>query len=91
MRLLQLDFCACLAPFRQQSPLLDELHLTLIRHILHDDEVQQTVMTSPDARDYILCDLRLLASTTYGEIIRRYVESDVRRVGADYSQVTFWL
>lgn len=76
------DFCATLNATNEQSPLLDEIHIGFIKLLLKEDEINQTVYGAFDTRDSINIVLNHLDFMTYGEILRRYVESD-ERFGAE--------
>uniref|UniRef100_A0A915I9G3 Nucleosome-remodeling factor subunit BPTF n=1 Tax=Romanomermis culicivorax TaxID=13658 RepID=A0A915I9G3_ROMCU len=71
------DLCACLSSACQSS-LLDEIHLSLMRLLLKDDEEKMVQFGAHDCRDSLNATFYFFDHLTYGEVLRRYVESDNR-------------
>lgn len=69
------DYCAALA-CDEQSALLTEIHIALIKAILREEDSQQTHFGPLDQKDSINISLYLLDTITWPEVLRIYVESD---------------
>ncbi|XP_026472283.1 nucleosome-remodeling factor subunit NURF301-like, partial [Ctenocephalides felis] len=69
------DFCASLT-CEEQSALLTEVHIMLIKALLREEEVQQTHFGPLDQKDSINITLYLIDNVTWPEVLRVYVESD---------------
>ena len=69
------DFCAALVS-DEQSALLTEIHIALIKAILREEDSQQTHFGPLDQKDSINISLYLLDTVTWPEVLRIYVESD---------------
>lgn len=69
------DFCAAII-CEEQSILLAELHIMLLKAILREEDSQQTHFGPLDQKDSVNISLYLLDNVTWPEILRSYVESD---------------
>lgn len=69
------DYCAALS-CDEQSALLTEIHIALIKAILREEDSQQTHFGPLDQKDSINISLYLLDTITWPEVLRIYVESD---------------
>lgn len=69
------DYCAALV-CDEQSALLTEIHIALIKAILREEDSQQTHFGPLDHKDSINISLFLLDTVTWPEVLRIYVESD---------------
>lgn len=69
------DFCAALI-CEEQSMLLAELHIMLLKAILREEDSQQTHFGPLDQKDSVNIVLYLLDNITWPEVLRSYVESD---------------
>lgn len=69
------DYCAALT-CDEQSALLTEIHIALIKAILREEDSQQTHFGPLDQKDSINISLYLLDTITWPEVLRIYVESD---------------
>ena len=69
------DFCACLM-LEEQSVLLVEIHVMLLKALIREDDSQQTTLTVPDQKDSVNISLFLIDPLTWPEVLRLYVESD---------------
>lgn len=69
------DFCAALM-CTDQSPLLVEIHITLLKAILREEDSQQTHFGPLDQKDSVNIGLYLIDQLTWPEVLRSYVESD---------------
>lgn len=69
------DFCGALI-CDEQSTLLTEIHIALLKAILREEDSQQTHFGPLDQKDSINISLYLLDSVTWPEVLRNYVESD---------------
>lgn len=69
------DFCAALVS-DEQSALLTEVHIALIKAILREEDSQQTHFGPLDQKDSINISLYLIDTVTWPEVLRIYVESD---------------
>jgi nucleosome-remodeling factor subunit BPTF len=69
------DFCAALV-CDEQSALLTEIHIALIKAILREEDSQQTHFGPLDQKDSINISLYLIDTITWPEVLRIYVESD---------------
>lgn len=69
------DFCAALV-CDDQSSLLAEIHIMLLKAILREEDSQQTHFGPLDQKDSINVVLFFVDSLTWPEVLRSYVESD---------------
>lgn len=69
------DYCAALV-CDEQSALLTEIHIALIKAILREEDSQQTHFGPLDQKDSVNISLYLIDTITWPEILRIYVESD---------------
>uniref|UniRef100_A0A2M4CMW7 Putative nucleosome remodeling factor subunit n=1 Tax=Anopheles darlingi TaxID=43151 RepID=A0A2M4CMW7_ANODA len=69
------DFCAAISS-EDQSALLTELHIMLLKAILREEDSQQTHFGPLDQKDSVNIALYLMDAFTWPEILRNYVESD---------------
>ncbi|XP_049823872.1 nucleosome-remodeling factor subunit NURF301 isoform X3 [Aethina tumida] len=69
------DFCAALM-CEDQSSLLAEVHIMLLKALLREEDSQQTHFGPLDQKDSINIALYLIDYITYPEVLRMYVESD---------------
>ena len=69
------DFCAAVT-CEEQSILLAEIHITLLKAILREEDAQQTHFGALDQKDTVNVTLFFVDSMTWPEVLRSYVESD---------------
>lgn len=69
------DFCAVLM-FEDQSYLLAEIHVMLLKAILREEDAQQTHFGPLDQKDSLNIVLFFIDAMTWPEVLRVYVESD---------------
>ncbi|XP_055377092.1 nucleosome-remodeling factor subunit NURF301 isoform X2 [Condylostylus longicornis] len=69
------DFCAALIS-EEQSSLLTEVHLMLLKAILREEDLQATHFGPLDQKDSINITLYLIDHITWPEVLRNYIESD---------------
>lgn len=69
------DFCAALL-CTDQSPLLTEIHIMLLKAILREEDSQVTHFGPLDQKDSVNISLYLIDHVTWPEVLRSYVESD---------------
>ncbi|XP_055707432.1 nucleosome-remodeling factor subunit NURF301 isoform X3 [Phlebotomus papatasi] len=69
------DFCAALM-CDEQSNLLTEIHMMLLKAILREEDSQATHFGPLDQKDSINISLYLMDTFTWAEILRKYLESD---------------
>ncbi|XP_025163350.1 nucleosome-remodeling factor subunit NURF301 isoform X1 [Harpegnathos saltator] len=69
------DFCAALM-CEDQTNLLAEIHMMLIKALLREEDSQQTHFGPLDQKDSVNVSLYFVDSMTWPEILRSYVESD---------------
>lgn len=69
------DFCATLM-CDDQTNLLAEIHIALIKALLREEDAQQTHFGPLDQKDSINVSLYFVDSMTWPEVLRSYVESD---------------
>lgn len=69
------DYCAALV-CDEQSALLTEIHIALIKAILREEDSQQTHFGPLDQKDSINISLYLIDTVTWPEVLKIYVESD---------------
>lgn len=69
------DLCAALS-CEEQSTLLAEIHVMLLKALLREEDAQQTHFGPLDHKDSVNITLFLLDAMTWPEILRIYVESD---------------
>lgn len=69
------DFCAVLA-CEDQSNLLAEIHIMLLKALLREEDSQQTHFGPMDQKDSVNVALFLIDYMTWPEVLRAYVESD---------------
>ncbi|XP_065360570.1 nucleosome-remodeling factor subunit NURF301 isoform X2 [Calliphora vicina] len=70
------DFCAALV-CDEQSALLTDIHIMLLKAILREEDVQGTHFSPLDQKDTVNISLYLIDAITWPEVLRSYVESDV--------------
>ncbi|XP_077275780.1 nucleosome-remodeling factor subunit NURF301 E(bx) isoform X1 [Temnothorax americanus] len=69
------DFCAALM-CDDQTNLLAEIHIMLIKALLREEDSQQTHFGPLDQKDSVNVSLYFVDSMTWPEVLRSYVESD---------------
>ncbi|XP_050054752.1 nucleosome-remodeling factor subunit NURF301 isoform X3 [Aphis gossypii] len=69
------DFCAALV-YEEQSYLLAEIHIMLLKAILREEDLQQTHYGAVDQKDSINSVLYFMDTITWPEVLREYIESD---------------
>ncbi|XP_039965704.1 nucleosome-remodeling factor subunit NURF301 isoform X1 [Bactrocera tryoni] len=69
------DFCAALA-CDEQSALIADIHIMLLKAILREEDVQGTHFGPLDQKDTVNISLYLIDGITWPEVLRCYVESD---------------
>ncbi|XP_012274975.1 nucleosome-remodeling factor subunit NURF301 isoform X2 [Orussus abietinus] len=69
------DFCAALT-CEDQTNLLTEIHIMLIKALLREEDSQQTHFGPLDQKDSVNVSLYFVDSMTWPEALRSYVESD---------------
>lgn len=69
------DFCAAIV-CEDQSSLLAEVHIMLLKALLREEDSQQTHFGPLDQKDSVNISLYLIDNITYPEVLRSYVESD---------------
>ncbi|KAL1380068.1 hypothetical protein pipiens_014471, partial [Culex pipiens pipiens] len=69
------DFAAAIA-CEDQSPLLVEIHIMLLKAILREEDSQQTHFAPLDQKDSVNIALYLIDTITWPEVMRSYIESD---------------
>ncbi|XP_045474832.1 nucleosome-remodeling factor subunit NURF301 isoform X2 [Harmonia axyridis] len=69
------DFCSALV-CEDQSSLLSEIHIMLLKALLREEDSQQTHFGPLDQKDSVNVSLFLIDYITYPEVLRAYVESD---------------
>ncbi|SPP86933.1 nucleosome-remodeling factor subunit NURF301 isoform X1 [Drosophila guanche] len=69
------DFCAALT-CDEQSALLTDVHIMLLKAILREEDVQGTHFGPLDQKDTVNISLYLIDAITWPEVLRSYVESD---------------
>jgi nucleosome-remodeling factor subunit BPTF len=69
------DFCAAII-CEDQSSLLAEIHIMLLKALLREEDSQQTHFGPLDQKDSVNISLYLIDYVTYPEVLRSYVESD---------------
>ncbi|XP_020295522.1 nucleosome-remodeling factor subunit NURF301 isoform X2 [Pseudomyrmex gracilis] len=69
------DFCAALV-CEDQTNLLAEIHIMLIKALLREEDSQQTHFGPLDQKDSVNVSLYFVDSMTWPEVLRSYVESD---------------
>ncbi|XP_036150042.1 nucleosome-remodeling factor subunit NURF301 isoform X2 [Monomorium pharaonis] len=69
------DFCAALM-CEDQTNLLAEIHIMLIKALLREEDSQQTHFGPLDQKDSVNVSLYFVDSLTWPEVLRSYVESD---------------
>lgn len=69
------DFCACMV-HEEQSNLLVEIHVSLLKALLREEDAQQTHFGPLDQKDSINISIFLVDGITWPEVLRSYVESD---------------
>ncbi|XP_015175523.1 PREDICTED: nucleosome-remodeling factor subunit NURF301 isoform X2 [Polistes dominula] len=69
------DFCAALM-CQDQTNLLAEIHIMLIKALLREEDSQQTHFGPLDQKDSVNVSLYFVDSMTWPEVLRSYVESD---------------
>ncbi|XP_054008049.1 nucleosome-remodeling factor subunit NURF301 isoform X1 [Hylaeus anthracinus] len=69
------DFCAALV-CEDQTNLLAEIHIMLIKALLREEDSQQTHFGPLDQKDSVNVSLYFVDSMSWPEVLRSYVESD---------------
>uniref|UniRef100_A0A0A9WL59 Nucleosome-remodeling factor subunit NURF301 n=2 Tax=Lygus hesperus TaxID=30085 RepID=A0A0A9WL59_LYGHE len=69
------DFCAVLM-CEEQTYMLAEVHIMLIKAILREEDAQQTHFGPQDQKDSVNICLFFVDAITWPEVLRQYVESD---------------
>ena len=69
------DFCAAMV-CEDQTNLLAEIHVTLIKALLREEDSQQTHFGPLDQKDSVNITLYFVDAMTWPEVLRSYVESD---------------
>lgn len=69
------DFCAALV-CEEQSNLLAEIHMMLLKAIIREEDTQATHFGPLDQKDSVNISLYLMDSFTWPEVMRCYMESD---------------
>ncbi|XP_059217057.1 nucleosome-remodeling factor subunit NURF301 isoform X2 [Stomoxys calcitrans] len=69
------DLCAALV-CDEQSALLTDIHIMLLKAILREEDVQGTHFSPLDQKDTVNISLYLIDAITWPEVLRSYVESD---------------
>jgi len=69
------DFCAALV-HEEQSYMLAEIHINLLKAILREEDLQQTHYGAIDQKDSINSVLYFMDAITWPEVLRGYIESD---------------
>ncbi|CAH2086513.1 unnamed protein product [Euphydryas editha] len=69
------DFCAAVS-CEDQSNLLIEVHIMLLKALLREEDAQQTHFGPLDHKDSVNITIFLLDTMTWPEVLRVYVESD---------------
>uniref|UniRef100_A0A1I8M9X2 Nucleosome-remodeling factor subunit NURF301 n=1 Tax=Musca domestica TaxID=7370 RepID=A0A1I8M9X2_MUSDO len=69
------DFCAALV-CDEQSALLTDVHIMLLKAILREEDAQGTHFSPLDQKDTVNISLYLIDPITWPEVLRSYVESD---------------
>lgn len=69
------DFCAALM-CDDQTNLLAEIHIMLVKALLREEDSQQTHFGPLDQKDSVNVSLYFVDSMTWPEVLRSYVESD---------------
>ncbi|KHN88718.1 Nucleosome-remodeling factor subunit [Toxocara canis] len=76
------DFCAALRS-DEQSNLLAEMHISMLKLALKDDDEEQIILSVQDMNNSFNILLQLIEPMTYAEVLRQYVESDPHRFPAE--------
>ncbi|VVD05225.1 unnamed protein product [Leptidea sinapis] len=79
------DLCAALS-CEDQSSLLTEVHIMLLKALLREEDAQQTHFGPLDHKDSVNITLFLLDAMTWPEILRVYVDSD-KMFGQNVSRI----
>ncbi|KAH9489881.1 hypothetical protein Btru_044487 [Bulinus truncatus] len=69
------DFCACLLS-EEQSNLLSEIHVTLLKALFREEESSNTTFGPQDLKDSINISLFFLDPMTWPEVLRAYLDSE---------------
>lgn len=69
------DFCAALM-CDDQTNLMTEIHITLIKALLREEDSQQTHFGPLDQKDSVNISLYFVDAMTWPDVLRSYVESD---------------
>uniref|UniRef100_A0A1Q3FWI9 Putative nucleosome remodeling factor subunit n=1 Tax=Culex tarsalis TaxID=7177 RepID=A0A1Q3FWI9_CULTA len=69
------DFAAAIA-CEDQSPLLVEIHIMLLKAVLREEDSQQTHFAPLDQKDSVNIALYLIDAITWPEVLRSYIESE---------------
>lgn len=69
------DFCAALS-VEDQSPLLSEIHIQLLKTLIREDRLQQTWLGPPDIRDSINVYLHSVDHTNWPAALKLYLSAE---------------
>ncbi|KAL1140781.1 hypothetical protein AAG570_000711 [Ranatra chinensis] len=69
------DFCSVMM-FEDQSYLLAEIHIMLLKAILREEDAQQTHFGPLDQKDSVNVSIYFIDAMTWPEVLRSYLESD---------------
>ncbi len=69
------DFCAAVAS-EEQSNLLSEVHMALLRTLVRAEEANSMSFGAPDQKDSITCVIFFMDSVTWPEALRQFLQSD---------------
>ncbi|MCL4124865.1 UNVERIFIED_CONTAM: hypothetical protein GTU68_026986, partial [Idotea baltica] len=69
------DFCASLI-VEEESILLSEIHISLLKALIREEDAQQTHFGQLDQKDSINIALYFVDSMTWAETLRIYLQSD---------------
>lgn len=74
------DFCVALL-INEQTYLLSEIHIQLLKALIHEDDLIGTQHGPQEVRDSINIYLYLLDQITWPEVLRIYLSSDMKKNG----------
>lgn len=81
------DFCAALLN-EEQSPLLAEIHLQLLRTLMREDRQQQTWLGPPDLKDSVNVYLQLADHTNWPAALKIYLSADTKENSSILSKLS---
>lgn len=70
------DFCAALL-VDEQNQLLSEIHISLLKALIREDDTNQTQYTPTDIKDAVAINLYLMDTLTWPDSLRLYLSSDL--------------